>query len=451
MNPAASVSEVFQELSAETVLSDTPQHQRNCSPDLLTERLRQLVPLFDFVGVEVKSVTSDETRLIAPLRTNALNQNGTHQAAVFYLMADYASGIAAMSVLPGLYVIGVHDPCPGFPVQMWLKSGAVEHLAMATGDLEAVVQIDRADAERMRRQLRRKGRCEITTTVRFFQQERHVATARHVVGVYAQPPLAAARPNRPLHEQNRASSALMIAGLRPDSVSRKLAGDQGAAIARRMCELVPELPSLIRARSQNVERCCTETVASVRQVLVLAAGFDSKPMRYASSEQPWFGLDRKWVTKDRQMRCEQLGIRNPHFRPVVADLLQNDWCDQVLQSGFDPEETSLVIIEGLSMYLTPDQLRGLLQQARSLQCPGSLLWLDHITEDAVQLHDPGVQNFFTEMSRLGEPMINRFRDIRPLLTSGWRVRYSNTAAQTLQLSHPVLSCYQFTSLQACSC
>jgi len=451
MQPAANVSEIFQELSPHTARFDTPRHRHNCSPELLTERLSQLVPLFDFVGAQVKSVTSGETRLVAPFRTSALNQNGTHQASVFYILADYASGIAAMSVLPGLYVIGIHDPCPGFPVQMWLKSGSVEHLAMATGQLEAVVQIDTTDAERMREQLRRKGRCEITTTVRFFQQDTHVATARHVVGVYAQPPLAAGQPNKPQHEQNRASSALMIAGLRPDPVSRKLAGSQGAAIASRMCELVPELPTLIRARSQNVERCCRETDSTVRQVLVLAAGFDSKPMRYASHDQPWFGLDRRWITKDRQARCEQLGIVNPHFRPVVADLLRKDWCDQVLKSGFDPQQSSLIIIEGLSMYLTPAQLRCILQQARSLQCPGSILWLDHITEASTRLNNAGVRNFFSEMSRLGEPMINRFQDIRPLLTPGWQVRSSNTAAQTLQLSHPILSCYQFTSLQACSC
>lgn len=451
MSATASVCEIFRELSPQVSPLDTPHHQLNCSPELLTQRLSQLVPLFDFVGARVDSVSDRETRLVAPFRTNALNQNGTHQASVFYILADYASGIAAMSVLPGVYVIGVHDPCPGFPVQMWLKSGSVNHLAMGTGELEAVVRIEPGEAQRMRQQLRVKGRCEITTKVAFFQQELLVATAEHVVGIYAQPPMAAKQPTKPLHEQNRACSALMIAGLRPDAVSRQLAGSQGAAIATRMCEILPELPSLIQARSQSVERCYHEHSPAIKQVLVLAAGFDSKPVRYATPDQPWFGLDRRWITKDRQSRCERLGIVNPHFRPVVADLMHDDWSERVLRCGFEPHQRSLIIIEGLSMYLTRQQLQGLLQQARSLQCSGSLLWIDHITEESNRLNNSGVQSFFAEMSRLGEPMINRFHDITPLLSSGWSVHASVSAAESLQSNDPILSTYQFTSLQACSC
>lgn len=451
MGATASVCEIFKELSPQVTPVDTPRHQLICAPELLTQRLRQLVPLFDFVGARVDLVTDCETRLVAPFRTNALNQNGTHQASVFYILADYASGVAALSVLPGVYVIGIHDPCPGFPVQMWLKSGTVKHLAMGTGELEAVVRIEPGEAERMRRQLRAKGRCEITTNVAFFQQDLLVATAEHVVGIYAQPPLAAEQPTKPLHEQNRASSALMIAGLRPDEVSRQLAGSQGAAIATRMCEILPELPRLIQARSQSVERCYHQHSPAIKQVLVLAAGFDSKPVRYATPDQPWFGLDRRWITKDRQSRCERLGIVNPHFRPVVADLMHADWSEKVRDCGFEPHQRSLIIIEGLSMYLTRQQLRSLLQQARDLQCCGSLLWIDHITEASNQLADSGVQSFFAEMSRLGEPMINRFGDITPLLGSGWNVRNSMSAAESLQANDPILSTYQFTSLQACSC
>ena len=451
MSATASVCEFFRELAPQVSPLDTPRHERNCAPELLTQRLRQLVPLFDFVGARVDSVNEHETRLVAPFRTNALNQNGTHQASVFYILADYASGIAAMSVLPGVYVIGIHDPCPGLPVQMWLKSGTVSHLVMGTGELEAMVHIEPGEAHRMRRQLRDKGRCEITTKVAFFQQDVLVATAEHVVGIYAQPPLAAEQPTKPLHEQNRASSALMIAGLRPDEVSRQLAGSQGAAIATRMCEILPELPRLIRARSQSVERCYHENNSEIKQVLVLGAGFDSKPMRYATADQPWFGLDRRWITKDRQSRCEQLGIVNPHFQPVVGDLMHADWSARVLDGGFKPQQRSLIIIEGLSMYLTRKQLQTLLQQARNLQCCGSLLWIDHITEESDQLSDAGVQSFFAEMSRLGEPMVNRFGDITPLLGSGWSVHDSMSAAETLQLVDPILSTYRFTSLQACTC
>src|SRR4051794_31630079 len=86
---------------------DWALHRRNCSPQMVTRRLRELVPLLDVVDCVVIEVHPDRTVLELPLRESAMNQNGTHQAAVFYLVADYALGVAMFGVLPGCYVTGV--------------------------------------------------------------------------------------------------------------------------------------------------------------------------------------------------------------------------------------------------------------------------------------------------------------------------------------------------------
>ena len=73
---------------------DIQLHRDNCSPHLITQRLRELVPLLDFLQARVVQVNPEETRLSVSLDAATVNQNGTHQGAVFYLLADYAVGVS---------------------------------------------------------------------------------------------------------------------------------------------------------------------------------------------------------------------------------------------------------------------------------------------------------------------------------------------------------------------
>jgi len=67
-------------------------HRKNCEPQLVAERLDELVPLLKLVGFGVEEMSPGRTTLAVPLLETAMNQNGTQQAAVFYLIADYTLG-----------------------------------------------------------------------------------------------------------------------------------------------------------------------------------------------------------------------------------------------------------------------------------------------------------------------------------------------------------------------
>src|SRR5207237_1364148 len=128
------------------------------------------------------------TVLSLPLVASAMNQNGTHQAAVFYLIADYTIGVGMFGVLPGCYVTGIHDRCKALPVQYWLKRGSVHHLAPGTGKMKAEIRITPGDAEKLRRRLIEKGRGEYTGTVKIYEEGKVVAEATHAMGIYADVP-----------------------------------------------------------------------------------------------------------------------------------------------------------------------------------------------------------------------------------------------------------------------
>src|SRR5205814_10257096 len=109
----------------------------NCCPEMVPRGVRELVTLLEVVDCVVAEIRPESTILSLPLLASAMNQNGTHQAAVFYLVSDYTLGVGMFGVLPGCYVTGVHDRCAALPVQYWLKQGSVHHLAPGTGRMRA--------------------------------------------------------------------------------------------------------------------------------------------------------------------------------------------------------------------------------------------------------------------------------------------------------------------------
>jgi methyltransferase (TIGR00027 family) len=434
-------------LLAEPDAFDLELHSRNCSSTLATSRLRELVPLLEFVDCVVEEIGPERTVLSLPLLASAMNQNGTHQAAIFYLVADYALGVGMFGVLPGVYVTGVHDRCEALPVQYWLKRGTVQHLAPGTGTLRAVVEIPPESAATMRRQLRERGRTELTERVRFFQEGQLVAESEHCMGLYADVPRVAGTRANIFQVQNTKTSALMIAGLRPDAISQQVAGDQGRAIAQRMALVAPQLPALVDARSKDVEAFILEHASAATQVLVLAIGLDPKPVLLAATTHRWFGVDLRDMLKDREHRFAKAGAMTTSLTLVPADLRLEGWDAQLVAAGLDQHQPTLVIIEGLSMYLSAEETAAMLRVLGGLlTSPGSRIWIDHVTPDLFDLDLPEVQSFLASIARLGEPFITGVTDATQFASDTWRTFSSRAAAELIDDSDPVHGQYRFSVL-----
>ncbi len=427
---------------------DIELHKQNCCPKLITKRLRELVPLLEFVDCVVEEVGPERTVLSLPLLASAMNQNGTQQAAVFYLVADYTLGVGMFGVLPGVYVTGVHDRCHALPVQYWLKRGSVTHLAPGTGRMTAEVRISPENALNLRRQLVERGRGELSDIVRIHQDGQVVAEAQHTMGLYADIPRSAGIRANLFQIQNLKTSALMIAGLRDDPLSQHVAQDQGRAIAQRMALAAPQLPSLVKARTLHLERLLQQKGETHPQVLVLAVGLDPKPVTLARDGQRWFGVDLRDMLREREERFTGARAAAPAFAPVAADLRLDTWDRAVLQAGFSPELPTIIIAEGLSMYLTRDELGALLRKLRALTASTETrLWLDHVTAELFDLDAVEVRSFLSSMTRLGEPFILGFEDASGILPNSWAQAESASAADVLGLVDPVHREYRFSILR----
>lgn len=124
--------------------------------------------------------------------------------------------------------------------------------------------------------------------------------------------------------------------------------------------------------------------AGVRQVVILAAGLDSRAYRLDWPDGTTiFELDQPQVLAYKSYVLSQRGIRPTAERREVAVDLREDWPAALVASGFDPAQPSAWIAEGLLIYLPADAQEQLFTGIDGLAAPGS-----HVAvEDGAPLSD----------------------------------------------------------------
>ncbi len=320
-------------------------------------------------------------------------------------------------------------------------------LGTGRGLIKAVIEISPEIVQGLRAQLVAKGRCSLKHEVKIYQGDKLVAVAEHEMGIYADRSAEDEKRPSPARVDRLKVSALMLAGLRNDSVSRQLAGEQGLAIAARMTKMSPQLGTLVRARMMNIE---SEIIrGQFSQVVVLGAGLDPKPLKFASSDQRWFLLDLPDMLAERKSKINELGLDPASTFNVPVDLRRNDWSKDLIAVGFDPQQPTLVVFEGVSMYLDNDSLCSVLDEAEKIcRNDGSRFWLDHSTSELLKRQEPEVVSFLENMSRLGEPFITGFTDIISLTrTERWSQTSTVSAGDVIGLDDPIHQGYLFSMLQ----
>jgi methyltransferase (TIGR00027 family) len=348
--------------------------------------------------------------------------------------------------------MGIHDRCGAQPTQYWLKSNKVTHIRPATGLIKAHCSIAKEKINQIRASLIEEKRFEIEMDVNIFQDERLVAEAKPIIGVYIDDPrFPDILPSR-FQTENAKLAAALIAGLRKDKLSQIVAGEQGRTLAERFSNIAPQLPNMIEAREFHLTNFLKNNSQKYEQVLVLGIGLDLKPLSFATAEQIWFGLDLDRSLSDRKRRLAVLKnkISNDHLRLVAADLRLENWTDELLKVGFDFQSSTLVIMEGLSMYFFQEELSRILEKLHeTIKSKDKNIWIDHVTPKMFRLDKIEVQSFLSSMSRLGEPFITGF--LHPeILNSKWRTISQNSAAEILEkkeMDDPVYHEYKCTILE----
>ncbi|HEY6792780.1 MAG TPA: SAM-dependent methyltransferase [Trebonia sp.] len=177
----------------------------------------------------------------------------------------------------------------------------------------------------------------------------------------------------------------------------------------------------IRARTAFFDRVVVATLnAGMSQVVVGAAGYDGRSLRYAKPGVRWFEVDHPATQGDKLERLARLGIDAGHVRFVAADFTKDPVASQLLEAGLAARRPALFLFEGIAVYLEDSVTESVLAQFRQVTVAGSLLAISvSVTSGA-----GGRSAFRARVAAMGEParsVLDPEEAEAMLARAGWQV------------------------------
>nr|HEX4318781.1 class I SAM-dependent methyltransferase [Kofleriaceae bacterium] len=214
---------------------------------------------------------------------------------------------------------------------------------------------------------------------------------------------------------SRAAKPLFV-----DPWADALAGADGEAIAKRLDARFAPMELWLSLRVAYLDRVVALAVdqLSIRQVVILGAGYDTRAARLPRAGVQFYEVDHPATQAQKRARIAALpGYPVDAARYVPCDFEHEDPIERLVACGFDAREPACVIWEGVVMYLTEPAIRATATRlARGLD-PRSLVAFDFVGKklaggQGLTAADEATRAYVGE---LGEPLRHGSDDMLPLL------------------------------------
>jgi methyltransferase (TIGR00027 family) len=158
----------------------------------------------------------------------------------------------------------------------------------------------------------------------------------------------------------------------------------------------------LRARTEFFDDVTVRSIdAGISQVVLGAAGYDGRALRYAKPGVRWFEVDHPDTQADKLERLARLGLNAGHVRFISADFATDPITGPLLDAGFDPAMPALFLLEGVAVYLDLPILTRVLRAFRAIAADGSPLAISFSVGAASAERR---QRFQERVAELGEPV-----------------------------------------------
>ena len=160
----------------------------------------------------------------------------------------------------------------------------------------------------------------------------------------------------------------------------------------------------LAARTTFFDRVVLRSLdAGVTQVVIAAAGYDGRALRYAKAGVRWFEVDHPDTQRDKRGRLDRLGIGTDHIAFVPADFVVDDVAAALGAAGHDSSKTSLFLCEGVAVYLELEVLESLLQALRARANERSRLAISLSVDTGSDAQAQRRARFGAAVAAMGEP------------------------------------------------
>ena len=164
---------------------------------------------------------------------------------------------------------------------------------------------------------------------------------------------------------------------------------------------------------------CAVSEHGVRQVVLMAAGLDTRAYRLLWPEQTrLFELDQPQVLQHKEQILSSAGAKPTCGRRAIVVDLAGSWTGTLQEAGFDPLRPTVWLLEGLLVYLPVESILRILDRVTTLAAPGSWLGFDAINSEV--LTSQWTRPMIESMAKAGIPWQGPLDDPQAVLAErGW--------------------------------
>jgi methyltransferase (TIGR00027 family) len=180
------------------------------------------------------------------------------------------------------------------------------------------------------------------------------------------------------------------------------AGRAGEAWLARQRSDYPGLPLILRTRFFDDFFAERMGDASLRQVVLVGAGYDTRAYRLAWPEGTrLYEIDQPAVLARKEGLLQRAGATPRCERVAIGVDLASNWAALLLAAGFTPERRSIWLLEGLLMYLTQAQAEATLNALTQVASQDSWVGMDLL--NSATLSSPWTKERVAWLAQRGMP------------------------------------------------
>ena len=142
------------------------------------------------------------------------------------------------------------------------------------------------------------------------------------------------------------------------------------------------------ARTKYIDDALEQSLSSgITQVILLGAGFDSRAVRFhdISPDTQYYEVDAAMTQRAKVARLQERCIPLPaQLHLVEMDFDRQSLDVRLLECGVRQDVPSLIILEGVTMYLQPDSIDRLFETLRSVLSRQSKMVFDFIDSSVLR-------------------------------------------------------------------
>jgi methyltransferase (TIGR00027 family) len=144
--------------------------------------------------------------------------------------------------------------------------------------------------------------------------------------------------------------------------------------------------------------------ADIPQFVILGAGFDTRAFRLPKETQVRrFEVDAPKTLAIKREALRRAGIDPGGVTLVSADFEREDWLIRLLEHGFDVDQPTLFLWEGVTPYLDKTAVEATLRRIAGT-AQGSVLAFDYITTEVLESQSLYLRTVRASLRAGGEPL-----------------------------------------------